>query len=540
MRQTIFLLYCLALFSFAKGSAQAYEELRIAIDSTELRIGEQINIHYQIKGDSLSQIKFSDQPNFAPFEVLEDFPLDTFRLQTHYLFTKKYALIQFDSGDYWIPKQKIMINNIGVISDSISIRINTVAVDTLKQPLFDIKPLVPVKRGYKKLIQQISIAAFGLFLLILSLFLALRVQKKLVEKRKGLPPFDRALLELKALEEERPKLQEEYKSYYSKLTDVVRRYLEEEANITALESTSKELLKKLELLKDSGKLDLDGETLRSLKRVLEHADLVKFARSAPEFEVATSDRNLVEDVVIKTQEALPEPTQEEIEATEAYQKILRKKKRQRQFKIAGLSVLGLILIGGIITASIYGYDNVRDTITRYPTKVMMNNTWIKSQYGTPPILVSTPEVLVRSAETPKGTTLFTSGNPLNDFYVQLIFVDQVASEQVKEKTEEVQQEKAQELVDKIIRDLEQQGAANMLINPDPFETKDGSEVIQLSGTLDLLNSDRKERIRCRMRSIILPFEQVHVELRMLYVKDNRYGAEIEAQIIESLEVLKEL
>ena len=540
MRQTIFLLYCLALFSFAKGSAQAYEELRIAIDSTELRIGEQINIHYQIKGDSLSQIKFSDQPNFAPFEVLEDFPLDTLRSQTHYLFTKKYALIQFDSGDYWIPKQKIMINNIGVISDSISIRINTVAVDTLKQPLFDIKPLVPVKRGYKKLIQQISIAAFGLFLLILSLFLALRVQKKLVEKRKGLPPFDRALLELKALEEERPKLQEEYKSYYSKLTDVVRRYLEEEANITALESTSKELLKKLELLKDSGKLDLDGETLRSLKRVLEHADLVKFARSAPEFEVATSDRNLVEDVVIKTQEALPEPTQEEIEATEAYQKILRKKKRQRQFKIAGLSVLGLILIGGIITASIYGYDNVRDTITRYPTKVMMNNTWIKSQYGTPPILVSTPEVLVRSAETPKGTTLFTSGNPLNDFYVQLIFVDQVASEQVKEKTEEVQQEKAQELVDKIIRDLEQQGAANMLINPDPFETKDGSEVIQLSGTLDLLNSDRKERIRCRMRSIILPFEQVHVELRMLYVKDNRYGAEIEAQIIESLEVLKEL
>ena len=540
MRQTIFLLFCLSLFSFAEGRAQAYEELRVAVDSTEFRIGEQINIHYQIKGDSLSQIQFPDQPNFAPFEVLEDFPLDTLRSQTHYLFTKKYALIQFDSGNYWIPKQKIMINNIGVISDSISIRINTVAVDTLKQPLFDIKPLVPVKRGYKKLIQQISIAAFGLFLLILSLFLALRVQKKLVEKRKELPPFDRALLQLKALEEERPKLQEEYKSYYSKLTDVVRRYLEEEAKITALESTSRELLKKLELLKDSGKLDLDSETLRSLKRVLEHADLVKFARSAPEFEVATSDRNLVEDVVIKTQEALPEPTQEEIEATEAYQKILRKKKRLRQFKIAGLSVLGLILIGGIITASIYGYDNVRDTITRYPTKVMMNNTWIKSQYGTPPILVSTPEVLVRSAETPKGTTMFTSGNPLNDFYVQLIFVDQVASEQVKEKTEEVQQEKAQELVDKIIRDLEQQGAANMLINPDPFETKDGSEVIQLSGTLDLLNSDRKERIRCRMRSIILPFEQVHVELRMLYARDDRYGAEIEAQIIESLEVLKEL
>ena len=540
MRQIIFLLCFSVLFSFTKGIAQSYEELIVAVDSTELRIGEQINIRYQIKGDSLSQIQFAEQPNFAPFELLEDFPLDTLRSQAYYLFTKKYALIQFDSGTYWIPKQKILINGVGMITDSISIRVNTVVVDTLKQPLFDIKPLVAVKRGYKKLTQQILITVFGLILLILTVFLILRVQKKLIEKRKELPPFDRALLELKALEEERPRLQEEYKSYYSKLTDVVRRYLEEEANITALESTSRELLKKLELLKDSGKLDLDGETLRSLKRVLEHADLVKFARSAPEFEVATSDRNLVEDVVIKTQEALPEPTQEEIEATAAYQKVLKKQKRQKQFKIAGLGALGLFLLVGLITVYVYGFGNVKDTLIQYPTKVMMNNKWIQSQYGTPALLLATPEVLVRAAETPKGTILFSAGDPLNSVYVQLSFIQQAPPEQGKEKSEEVQQQEAQEMINKIIAGLEVDGAANMLINPDPFKTKDGSEVIQLSGTLDLLNPDGKERTRCRLRSIILPFEQVQVELRMLYAKDDRYGDEIEARIIESLEVLKEL
>ena len=540
MRQIIFLLCFSVLFSFTKGIAQSYEELLVAVDSTKLRIGEQINIRYQIKGDSLSQIQFAEQPNFAPFELLEDFPLDTLRSQAHYLFTKKYALIQFDSGTYWIPKQKILINGVGTITDSISIRVNTVVVDTLKQPLFDIKPLVAVKRGYKKLTQQILITVFGLILLILAVFLILRVQKKLIEKRKELPPFDRALLELKALEEERPRLQEEYKSYYSKLTDVVRRYLEEEANITALESTSRELLKKLELLKDSGKLDLDGETLRSLKRVLEHADLVKFARSAPEFEVATSDRNLVEDVVIKTQEALPEPTQEEIEATAAYQKVLKKQKRQKQFKIAGLGALGLFLLVGLITVYVYGFGNVKDTLIQYPTKVMMNNKWIQSQYGTPALLLATPEVLVRAAETPKGTILFSAGDPLNSVYVQLSFIQQAPPEQGEEKSEEVQQQEAQEMINKIIAGLEVDGAANMLINPDPFKTKDGSEVIQLSGTLDLLNPDGKERTRCRLRSIILPFEQVQVELRMLYAKDDRYGDEIEARIIESLEVLKEL
>ena len=540
MRQIIFLLCFSVLFSFTKGIAQSYEELLVAVDSTELRIGEQINICYQIKGDSLSQIQFAKQPNFAPFELLEDFPLDTLRSQAHYLFTKKYALIQFDSGTYWIPKQKILINGVGMITDSISIRVNTVVVDTLKQPLFDIKPLVAVKRGYKKLTQQILITVFGLILLILAVFLILRVQKKLIEKRKELPPFDRALLELKALEEERPRLQEEYKSYYSKLTDVVRRYLEEEANITALESTSRELLKKLELLKDSGKLDLDGETLRSLKRVLEHADLVKFARSAPEFEVATSDRNLVEDVVIKTQEALPEPTQEEIEATAAYQNVLKSQKRQKQFKIAGLGTLGLFLLVGLITVYVYGFSNVKDTLIQYPTKVMMNNKWIQSQYGTPALFLATPEVLVRAAETPKGSILFSAGDPLNSVYVQLSFIQQAPPEQGKEKSQEEQQQEAQEMINKIIAGLEVDGAANMLINPDPFKTKDGSEVIQLSGTLDLLNPDGKERTRYRLRSIILPFEQVQVELRMLYAKDDRYGDEIEARIIESLEVLKEL
>ena len=540
MRKSFLLFFPLVLFSFTSGIGQVYKEIIIAVDSTEFKIGEQINIRFQVKGDSLSKIQFPEQPNFAPFELLEIFPLDTIRSQTHYLFTKKYAIIQFDSGNYWIPKQKILINGVNAISDSISIRINTVVVDTLKQPLFDIKPLVKLERGYKELTKQIAVIFFILLVLAFLIFLGLRFQKKREEKRKKIPPFERALLELKALEEERPRLQEEYKSYYSKLTEVVRRYLEEETNITALESTSKELLKKLELLIDAGKLDLSTETLLSLKQVLEHADLVKFARSAPEFEVATSDRNIVEDVVIKTQEALPEPTQEEIEATAAFQKELKKKKFKFQLKIAGLGILVLTIIVFLISIYKYGFENVKDTLIQYPTKVLMNNQWVQSQYGTPPIFLSTPEVLIRKAETQKGITIFSAGDPLNTVYVQINFLEQAPPEEGKEKSEEEQQQEAQDLINEILASLEQDGATNMLINPDPYKTKDGSEVIQLSGTLDLLNPESKERTRCRLRSIILPFNQVQVELRILYDKEDRYGEEIENRIIESLEVLKEL
>ena len=58
-------------------------------------------------------------------------------------------------------------------------------------------------------------------------------KKKLSEEEKEamLPPYDRALLELKRLEKSKYLIQDEYKKYYSELTGIVRSYLEEDAHI---------------------------------------------------------------------------------------------------------------------------------------------------------------------------------------------------------------------------------------------------------------------------------------------------------------------
>jgi hypothetical protein len=189
------------------------------------------------------------------------------------------------------------------------VRIETVVVDTLQQKLYDIKPLITVDKNYEALI--VGLLWSSVFSLILvGILYAYFFQKRRKELRKReLPPFDRAIEELKALEGEKPSKQDEYKKYYSRLTDVVRRYLEEEAKIDALESTSEELLAKLEMRKDAGTLDLDHVTLKSLKEVLRNADLVKFAKSMPEYRIANEDRIAVEHVVIETKEALPDPTE---------------------------------------------------------------------------------------------------------------------------------------------------------------------------------------------------------------------------------------
>ena len=90
--------------------AQVDYDLKVMVDTTQMRIGEKIEYTLQFKADSTAQVTFSEQAFFTPFEILEELPIDTLRSQSHYLFTKKYALIQFDSGAYWLPPQKVMVN----------------------------------------------------------------------------------------------------------------------------------------------------------------------------------------------------------------------------------------------------------------------------------------------------------------------------------------------------------------------------------------------------------------------------------------------
>ena len=124
------------------------------------------------------------------------------------------------------------------------------------------------------------------------------------------------------------KKREKRKQYYSSLTGIVRRYLEEDAKVSALESTSDQLLIKLELLKTEGILDLKTQTLNNLKNVLKTADLVKFAKSIPEKNLLYRDRSFAEELVIETNEVLPELSEEELREQEAYKLIQIKKKRK--------------------------------------------------------------------------------------------------------------------------------------------------------------------------------------------------------------------
>ena len=537
--------YSLLLFLLTLTTqAQQTAELIVAVDTTAVKIGEQLNYTLQIKADSTAQVVFPEAPIFAPFEVLTSFPIDTLKTQTHYLYTKKYALIQFDSGDYYLPQQQVRVDGFSKIANLIPIRVNNVEVDTLKQNLYDIKPLTIVEKNYSALITRILWGlAVGLLLLgVLYTYLFQKRKKEL--KARELPPFERAIEELKALENERLSEQEEFKAYYSRLTEVVRRYLEEEAKIDALESTSEELLLKLNLRKDAGSLDLDHKTLKSLKAVLQNADLVKFAKSLPEIHTATADRKAVEHVVIETQEALPEPPEEELRQKAAYQEQLAKKRKKEQM-IWGLTGLGILVILGLVTSMlIYGYYPVRDTLLRYPTKILSSGTWYKSQYGTPPLSIETPEILERISSADQAIQEFRFGTFDDPFYINLSFnfpKNQTTDSQSPNTTpQEADLDKGQELVNTIISNFEAQGAVNIFMKNDALTLPSGVSVAKIYGTLDYPKKGQEIRVRCNFSSYLFTFEQGTIILTLMYEKQDRYGEEIEERIVNSLDLIKEL
>src|SRR6056300_556724 len=180
-------------FALSPLWSQTEGTLTVAVDTTTVKIGEQLNYILQIKADSTAQVLFPEQPLFAPFELLEESPVDTLRTQAHYLYTKKYALIQFDSGNYFIPQQQVLVNGFSKIADLIPIRVNPVVVDTTKQNLFDIKPLTEVEKNYDALISRIL---WGLVigLVCIGIMYTYLFQKRKKELRaQELPPFERAI-----------------------------------------------------------------------------------------------------------------------------------------------------------------------------------------------------------------------------------------------------------------------------------------------------------------------------------------------------------
>ena len=389
------LLYYTFLLAFPMLYAQ---EVKVETNTKNIKIGEQIQYKVSVETPADTPVSFPEGQTFAPLEMVKTRAADTLRDGGKYRLVKEYYLTQFDEGKYTIPSQKIRINNKDYFTDSLLVEVHTVAIDTLKQPLYDIKPIQEVKKPFTSYGWILTIIAAVLLLLIVAFVYFVFIRKKkfpFLQTQKKLPPFDRAIQDLKELQNSKYLIQSQHKEYYTRLTDIVKAYLEEEVHILAKESTTDELLTKINLLQEKGKLNLNQETITNLKRVLQTADLVKFAKNKPSDDNAEYDRETIENVVIKTKEAIPlEPTDEQA-IYEARQKALalKRQKRKRLLIRVGVGILLFFLLGGV--GLYFGYRTLKNWLFNPYVAELNEGKWVTSDYGYPITELTTPKVLMR-------------------------------------------------------------------------------------------------------------------------------------------------
>jgi flagellar basal body-associated protein FliL len=532
----------LFLFLFIVGNylfAQAQPVVSSKADTTNIKIGEQIHFTVTVEADTTAQVFFPEGQTFSPLETVEAFKTDTTRKKDRITLQKIYALTQFDSGSYVLPAQRIEINGEGFFTDSLLIDVTTVPVDTINQKMYDIKPLINVQKSnsdfWKILLIILIIIGIAGGLIYWFLFR----KKPLTEEEKValLPPYDRALLELKRLENSKYLIQDKYKKYYSELTDIVRSYLEEEVHVSALESTTSELIHKLELLRDAGELKLQHNTIKQFEKILQTADLVKFARSKPPTTVAEQDRKAIEEIVIKTKEALPEPTEDDLMEQEEYQKIIALKKRKKKI-ISIASAAGIVLLvslGGLITY--LGPSKVWDTITGHPTKILLEGEWVSSSYGYPPIIIETPEVLVRQ-QVKLPAEAQANIKELQAFMYRsekgLLTIGTTST--TLNKPEEPDFNLS---VEQILKNFEDQGAKNIITKQEEFSTTTGIKGIKVFGRGNFAVPGSKELVAGEYTIILFGGKGFQQQLILSWLDKDTYAEEIVNRIIASLEVKTE-
>lgn len=288
-----------------------YIEVRADFDTNQIRIGETLNLNLQLHQPAGILVDF---PVFRDtivenLEIVREWPADTSIVAGDLEILKRYLLTSFDSGLYVVPPMKFRFSTDlwtdSLESNPLFMYVHTVPVDSA---IYDVKSPLHVPLS---VIEVLPFVLGGLIVLFAIGVLVWYIRRR--KKNKpifGAPKIEDpahviAFRELRDLKDEKLWQKNEFKAYYTRLTGIIRHYMERRYGIQAMEMTSNEIL---EEWRRSGQEieDLTGK----LESLLNLADLVKFAKQKP---VATENEENMErayDFVEKTKWEAPETDEE--------------------------------------------------------------------------------------------------------------------------------------------------------------------------------------------------------------------------------------
>ena len=321
------------------GLAQSGIEAKI--DPIEMMIGEQATVTLTVQAGEDAKVEWpqlkSRQLLVPGVEVIatKKGP-DSGTTQT-----MTVVLTSFDGNLYHLPPFEVKVNGKELKSADLALKVIEMEVDTTQLDKFfgpkDVQDN-PFQWSDWAPSFWLSLLMLVLIALVYYLYLRLRDNKPVIAHIKivkRLLPHQKAMKEIEQIKADKMVSAENPKEYYTKLTDTLRKYIEERYGFSAMEMTSTEIIDRLMSTDDKQSLD-------ELRHLFMTADLVKFAKYSTM--INENDANLVNAIDFINQTKLENQPVEEIQKPQLSETDQRSQRERRVLKIVIWSIFTLIVV----------------------------------------------------------------------------------------------------------------------------------------------------------------------------------------------------
>jgi hypothetical protein len=311
-------------------------------------VGQQTGLRLSVTCDAGNKVVFPSYRDtiVRGLEIIPPVTTDTQYVNNgqRMTLTRNYVVTCFDSALIYIPYMPVQVDGTEYQSNRLALAFMTYDIPEGQEtqifgPKENMKTPVRLYEAKGLLFYWfLAIMAIGLGVY---LFIRFKDDKPIIRRIKiepKVPAHLKALSEIEELRQSGGPHSEDAKGYYTRLTDILREYINERFGFNATEMTSYEILEHLEENRDK-------ESLAQLRDLLSTSDMVKFAKFKPMLN--ENDRNLmsamefVNDTRIEVSEEDLKPKEEE-----TIVEVKRSKGARIMLLVAGvvLSALGALFL----------------------------------------------------------------------------------------------------------------------------------------------------------------------------------------------------
>lgn len=269
--------------------------LTARLDSSTMLMGTRNTLNLEVVQDRGVKGRFPLFERFGPEGILtllndtieldNDMKVDTTEVGSGRIqINCRVPLQAFDSGCYKLPKFVFVAGNDSVSSEELLLTVvpvSGVTADTPISPMTDVAS--PEDASIFDHLPDWLYYYWWIYLLVIAagvagffLWKRYRSVGTILPRKPEEPPYDRAMRELRNLGECKLWENGREKEYYTRLTDILRRYLAARFGIQAMEMTSSEIMSHLADVSRDEKIPRD-----KMRDILDMADFVKFAMVRP-------------------------------------------------------------------------------------------------------------------------------------------------------------------------------------------------------------------------------------------------------------------